>query len=340
MKIEVASLSQIDALNWDIKDPSGQTGTAMNVVDVPSIFTFKETGIQWAVDGFIAMSAVTMISGDPGLLKTTLATAIGRAVAHGSEFAGAPTSQREVLQLDRENSLAVTQDRFRRLRIIDGEGFRIWGGWVGDVPSAGSGTILEYAAAANPKPLIIEDSLIASLNGNENDAAVIRAYMGSHRKLAELGCAVLILHHAGKADSARKYRGSSDILAAVDVAYEVEGLGDPTRLDRLRLKAFKSRFATRQAITLGFDGRVFFPDEPPSLITKSNTERLKELLIANPGIKADDFSKLAVRENLGRDPAREFLDQCKRLGSVQVTPGKNNAQFHTWIGSAKDGQLP
>ena len=71
------------------------------IVDVPSVFDFAETGIEWGVTGLIAVSAVTMIVGDAGLLKLTLLTAAGRAVSDGADFAGIPTTRREVLILDR-----------------------------------------------------------------------------------------------------------------------------------------------------------------------------------------------------------------------------------------------
>jgi hypothetical protein len=65
--------------------------------------------------------------------------------------------------------------------------------------------------------------------------------MSQLRRLADMGAAVIVLHHSGKGESARDYRGSSDIKAAIDVGYLLTNMGDGG-LDRLRLKAFKTRF--------------------------------------------------------------------------------------------------
>jgi hypothetical protein len=143
---------------------------------------------------------------------------------------------------------------------------------------------------------------------------------------------VVILHHAGKGESSKKFRGSSDIKASVDVAYEIEGFGDPTRLDRLKLTAFKCRFATQQVIELKYDGARFSSGVPASP-GKSVTEQLRDLLIDHPGIKMADFCSLAVAHHLGRDRARAFLTVGKSSGTISLTGGANNAQYHTWSGA-------
>ena len=59
------------------------------------------------------------------------------------------------------------------------------------------------------KPLIIFDSLIAFFGGQgENDSAEIRRYMHGFRRLAHAGCTILGLHHSGKGEGTKDYRGS------------------------------------------------------------------------------------------------------------------------------------
>jgi hypothetical protein len=270
---------------WQRKTPPNNApvddARSLRIVDVPSIFSFDEKGIEWAVDQFIAMNAITLLSGDSGLLKSTIMTSVGRSVADGSDFAGMTTTQREVIYLDKgENTLNIVQNRFRRLDIVDGAGFRYFGDWNScEVPAPGSMSVIEYAQATNPKPLIVIDALISNLDGDENSSVDIRAFMRQPRRLAGLGCAVGILHNAGKGESSKQFRGSSDIKASVDVAYEIEGFGDPTRLERLKLTAFKSRFATRQTIDLKFDGSRFSSEQPDGPC-QTVTEQLRDLLIA------------------------------------------------------------
>ena len=70
----------------------------------------------------------------------------------------------------------------------------------------------------------------------------MRAFMNQCRKLADLGATVAVVHHDGKADSARDYRGSSDFKAAIDGGFHVTNFGENGLLDKLVLRCFKSRF--------------------------------------------------------------------------------------------------
>ena len=116
----------------------------------------------------------------------------------------------------------------------------------------------------------------------------------------------------------------------MDVAYELEGIGDPTRLDGVNMIAFKSRFSVRPRVTLRFDGHRFWSDTDRPC--KTVTEQLRDLLIANPGIKSRDFERLAGDRRLGRDRARTFLTDGRAQGKISSEEGPNNAQLHMWTG--------
>jgi hypothetical protein len=248
------------------------------------------------------------------------------------------TTRREVLILDRgENTLTVVQDRYRRTAIADGDGLRHYGGWLGDVPCPGSTIVIEYVHATEPKPLVIVDSCIAFIEGNENDAMVMRAFMRQCRTLATLGAGVVVIHHSGKGESSKQYRGSSDLKAAVDVAYVVEGFSDPTRLERLRLTAFKGRIATRSVIPLRFDGRGFYYDSEASPRPVNVTDKLRDLLVAHPGSGKTAFIVLAVKKGFGRNQAAAFLEKGVQQGTVRREHCSRNMWSHTWVGAVAEG---
>ena len=120
----------------------------------------------------------------------------------------------------------------------------VWGQWVGeDPPSAGGAIVLEWVARCDPKPLIIVDSVIAFHPGAENDSNETRKYMAQYRMLTALGATVVLLHHIGKSETSRDYRGSSDYKASIDIGYKLTNLGDGARLSTLELKPFKQRFS-------------------------------------------------------------------------------------------------
>ena len=95
----------------------------------------------------------------------------------------------------------------RRLGLQDGPSLRWWGGWNGEVPALDSRLIFDWTKACVPRPVIVVDSLAAFAGGDENNASDMRAFMHQARRLADLGAGVIVIHHDGKADSARDYRG-------------------------------------------------------------------------------------------------------------------------------------
>lgn len=307
-----------------------------SVFALPPTRDYSSQPISWVVENLIAEGTVTLLAGDSGSGKTTLVTAIADAVAHGRSVAGFATAKRPVLMLDRENPLAVVRERLDRLRIEDDEEFRIWGGWCpGTVPTAFSPIVLDFVDACDPKPMIIVDSLVSYLEGSENDSAEIRKYMDGYRLLANKGATVVLLHHTGKSDSAKDYRGSSDIKGSVDLAYNLANLGDPSRLSLLRLRAFKSRFSSQPELVLKYNNGEFETGEQQS--PASTYDLLTELLRKNPGICAKDFEARAIESGLGRDPSRDFIDRGLRSGRIKYQKGRHNTRSYTWIG--EDGEV-
>ena len=70
--------------------------------------------------------------------------------------------------------------------------------------------VLEWVRNCEARPLIIIDSMSAFHGGDENSASETRAFLNQARQLADLGATPIVLHHDGKADTAKDYRGSSD----------------------------------------------------------------------------------------------------------------------------------
>src|SRR5206468_696253 len=112
-----------------------------------------------------------------------------------------------------------------------------------------------------PKPLIVVDSLIAFHGGDENSSTETRAFMHQCRRLADQGATALVIHHNGKADTAKQYRGSSDFKAAIDAGFHVTNDGPDGRLGTLRLLCFKSRFGFAGELIYEYRDGLFVPDE-------------------------------------------------------------------------------
>jgi Bifunctional DNA primase/polymerase, N-terminal/AAA domain/Primase C terminal 1 (PriCT-1) len=283
---------------------------AFRIEDIPSVWQC-EASTKWLVDNLIPESAVTLLCGDSGIGKSTLALALAGAVAHGGLFLGREIEKRPVLYVDRENPLAVVRERIERLAIAETAELRIWGLWVTPSPEGPTATnILQFASAT--RPLIIFDSLVGFHPGSEQDASETRRHMQAYIKLAAVGASVIVLHHTGKADTTKQYRGSSDIKAAVDVAYVLESLSGPDAgIRSLRLKAFKNRVTLPETVHVEYrDGRFDVSEQT----TETHREIIERVIRQRPGASKNEIEKLAQAAGIAQKRTRTLLDEGTRAG--------------------------
>src|SRR5437773_11475049 len=132
--------------------------------------------------------------------------------------------------------------------------------------------------------------------------------MKHFRALANLGATVLVLHHTGKTATSQDYRGSSDIKAAVDMAYCVE---PEFTLDgcihRLTMRNFKSRLAPRRHLGLEFVPKKGFircevPDQPHDPM-----QTVVEIVKTHPSSNQSQIVALAQQAGIGKHQVEDCL---------------------------------
>ncbi len=338
---EISSAADVDALAklWGM--PAESVTPVIDgrpkfetVRDVPSFRTYAAQKIDFIVENCVAASTITMITGEPGCGKSTLATAMCAAIGSGEDsFAGLRVSKRPVLILDRENTLPLIVERFDRLGINDGPNFTVFGGWHPDpVPDPSSAFVINFVHECDPKPVILVDSYSAFLDGDENSSTDTRAFFNGLRMLTHMGASVIVLHHSGKAETSKDYRGSSDIKAAIDIGYTLANLGSSSHLSSLKLKAFKTRFLVEET-TFQYVNNRFEIDTRP--ISKTNEEVMETIIKANPGSSAAELEKLASGK-VTRAMSRETIDRFVAEGKVRIEKSRNRSS-HFW--GKKHGSL-
>jgi putative DNA primase/helicase len=226
-------------------------GPITDVSSLPLVWDLDAT-IEWLVPDMIPRASVNLISAESGTGKTWLAYAMAGAVAHGAAFIGRAAQPAPVLYLDGENPLYVVKRNLVDLGITATENLRIWGGWNTEPPPGPDDQRVLRFATLDPKPLLIWDSLVEFAHADEQSSTEMREFMKHFRRLAHLGATIIVLHHTGKSAGSKEYRGSSDIKAAVDVAYVVTGKPSYGKLHRLELEPFKSRIAPGQKFAMEF----------------------------------------------------------------------------------------
>lgn len=291
---------------------------------LPSIWSL-DLRTTWVVEALIPASALTLITGDSGVGKSTFALALAGAVAHGVPFIGLKTVQRQTLYVDGENPGGVVRERLERLGITETEALKVWGGWNELAPVGPHfEDVIEWAK--KHQGLIVYDSLIQFHSGSEQDSSETRKYMLHFRNLANAGASVLILHHTGKGDNSRQYRGSSDIKASVDQALVLESVGDSeSGIHALTLKPFKNRIAEAPTLRIDFSGGVFAVASGSS---RTNREIVISLIAQNPDLSGRDISALAAAAGVAKNRCEALLIEGTRDGWLIMSPGPRNSKHY------------
>jgi predicted ATP-dependent serine protease len=282
--------------------------------------------MSWLVPGLIAEGSVNLISSASGTGKTWVAYFLAGCVAHGSEVFGEHARRRKALYLDGENPLYVVKNRLAKLGIAETPDLKIWGGWAAD-PAPGPDYPLIVDFAKQDRPLLIWDSLVQFHTGDEQSSTQTRAFMKLFRQLADHGATVIVLHHTGKSDSAQDYRGSSDIAAAVDMAYKVKSPKQDTELDTLELTTFKSRFAKPPRMGLQFiEGRGFerydLPakgDDGPDVL-----KIVQEIVAREPGLNQSEIVAAASE----RGAAKHKVEAALKGERFIARPGNGREKLY------------
>jgi hypothetical protein len=218
---------------------------------------------DWIWHGFVARRNVTLLTSQWKAGKTTLISVLLARMATGGELAGLPVQAGRVVVISEEDP-SLWVERGGELKIGPHVGF-LCRPFRSRPRPADWQALVEFLGRerqAGRLDLVVIDSLATFVPGHESDAATIQTFVQSLLHLAELGAAVLVLHHPkkGAATPGQAARGSGALPAAVDVIVEMGWLGLPSDDDRRRLlRSFSRHRATprRLAVEWTPDGRDY-----------------------------------------------------------------------------------
>ncbi|MBI2986465.1 MAG: AAA family ATPase [Deltaproteobacteria bacterium] len=294
-----------------------------------------EESVDWLVDNLIPKGCVVLLTAPPGSYKTFFALSLGRSVGQGEPFLGRALEAASVTYVDRENPRSVLSSRLKA--VGPSPNLTLWPLWAEpEPPLLGDKS---YLTLASDRSLLVFDSLRRFHTGSENAPEEMAVVMGYLRELTKPGATVLVLHHTGKAEGSI-YRGTTEILAGVDVAFSLEKDKQQTRVlgtpVPLTLRCVKHRFIEEPTLSLEFavEGeRVVFRD-----VTASRQEEREE----DKREKLEEIQE--VIQKLEREQGTPNQTQVLRALKNTLNIGKNAAlnllgrgEGSHWRSEPKDG---
>lgn len=182
--------------------------------------------VDWLFEPYIPLGEVTLLVGDPGVGKSTVAQAIATAVTRGGSIGGIPVKKGKVIFMSAEQSLSkITKPRFMQMQadmsqIVCPDEDDPNGDTKPFMLDFGGIQVLNEQAAAWGADLIVIDTMTAYIEAARdiNTANSVREWM---RKLIAVArannLAILVLMHPNKTNSTNplyKIMGSIDFVGA------------------------------------------------------------------------------------------------------------------------------
>lgn len=206
-----------------------ETGFKQKIARIKSLETYRKEGIpkiKWCIENILPIGGITILGGTAGSMKTWCGMQAALASATGTDFLNQfKVQQGTVLYIDEENGFITTPSRFGDLikghelndYVFDNLQISISNGLVLD-SIEGKNLLCEIINEYNPK-LIVLDSMVRFLNGDENKASDVKNLFTNIKVHLEKGISFIILHHTIKNPSGKGMsglRGSGDFAAFAD----------------------------------------------------------------------------------------------------------------------------
>lgn len=198
----------------------------------------ESEGLQWLIPGIFPARGVTIVAGDAGAGKTTLAYDLAASILYQEEFLGEmPSKQGKVLFVSSDEQPCFAQDK------LINRGFKFDDQWqfIIDWDVTQKDTLEETIEDLRPQ-LVVVDSFAAIHRDaafDENSSQAKSSIYWLESLASKYQCGILLIHHANKNKEQKgvsKLRGSTAIAAACSAVLLLSGDGDIKTLSSPKIR--------------------------------------------------------------------------------------------------------
>jgi hypothetical protein len=270
---------------------------------------FPPLAIDFLVEPEICNKKLHLVTGVSGHGKSYLLLKWCRDIALANP-------DRDVLYLDRENTLEDIQGRIKKCGGIPGN-FKYWGGWhLRDAPDVDSDLLLEVAEKLRD-PIIVVDTYAAFSKGTENSNDDVTAFFKPLRRFVHRGWTVIVIHNIGKGGD--NSRGASSFKDNVDVALRIDAKFDQDgNIETLNVSGFKRRSGGMKPQHYNMVNGVLIRQGTRGSELPGSDD-LMEWFGRNQGLTQEPLAERAKKDlNIGRDKIISYINQQKAAGLIEV----------------------
>jgi len=275
-------------LDFDGKVSTPTAEKIRRLRDIPNIQSLEIPPVDFLAPGIIARNTITIWTGACGSGKSFLGMAMAVAVATGGEFLGRRCQRWPVLYLDFENPGYAIKDRLALLCDSPLDDLHVWGTWNEQSPPM-IGSELLLTIAKESRPLLVIDPMRFAHTAEENDSTAMAGVMQCLKYCAAAGCAVVAMHHPGKAEGSQS-RGSSVIRDHADACLLHEWNSESGLITLTWNKNRLGLDLTAVTIRPDFELGTFAISDSPAFVRRTeDTKKLLDLIAGRPGMSQNQI---------------------------------------------------
>ncbi|MBR8840827.1 MAG: AAA family ATPase, partial [Stigonema ocellatum SAG 48.90 = DSM 106950] len=344
LKSEICSHYRISEknLNQLVEVINQASSTAAPKLYTAAEFMRLETGgVEWLFPGLLLGRGVTILGGDPGIGKTTLAYDAAVSLLLGEEFLGeTPNKRGKVLFVASDELPCFVQDKLATRGAFAADNWAVLMDW--DVSQWQR--LEEVIADLKPTMVVIDSfsSIHKSQEFDENAAVAKHAVSQLEALSNTYGFGCILIHHNNKNRDRKgvsKLRGSSGIGAAASAIWILEG-DNNSQLRRLSSPKIRSAAPIDLMLKLNPEFGRWEVTSEVDVTTKTCGDRIIELLSKIPENIALCCAEIAQAIGWGREAIYKALQRLSQRGILTVRPSTTDPRHKVYRLAVNMGDTP